>query len=51
MKELASSLAQLFAIVLLTITFAVSVTALSMWATSGATTGDEQSVSASYGVP
>jgi hypothetical protein len=42
MKLLASSLAQLFVIVMLTITFAVSITALSLWADSGATKTDRQ---------
>jgi hypothetical protein len=42
MKEISSSLAQLFAIILLTVTFAVSVAALSMWADSGTTAGDTQ---------
>jgi hypothetical protein len=42
MKEISSSLAQLFAIILLTVTFAVSVAALSMWADSGTTAGDAQ---------
>jgi hypothetical protein len=43
MKEISSSLAQLFAIILLTVTFAVSVAALSVWADSGTTAaGDTQ---------
>ncbi|MCA1641299.1 MAG: hypothetical protein LC785_04790 [Acidobacteria bacterium] len=42
MKEIGSSLAQLFAIILLTVTFAVSVAALSIWADSGSTAGDSQ---------
>jgi hypothetical protein len=42
MKLLAGSLVQLFVIVVLTITFAVSVTALSLWADSGAATSDSQ---------
>jgi hypothetical protein len=49
MKEISSSLAQLFAIILLTVTFAVSVAALSMWADSGATVGDAQGQSVSLG--
>jgi hypothetical protein len=40
MKEVTSSLAQLFAIILLTVTFAVSVAALSVWADSGSAAGD-----------
>ena len=42
MREITSSLAQLLAIILLTVTFAVSVAALSVWADSGATAGDPQ---------
>jgi hypothetical protein len=49
MKELASSLAQLFAIIFLTITLAVSITALSLWADSGAQPA--QAVSMRAGVP
>lgn len=36
MKEVADSLAKLFAIIMLTVTFAISLAALSMWANSGA---------------
>ncbi|MDT7604300.1 MAG: hypothetical protein QOF61_2297 [Acidobacteriota bacterium] len=42
MRLLVSSLAQLFAIIMITITFAVSITALSLWADSGATTSSTQ---------
>jgi hypothetical protein len=42
MKEITSSLAQLFAIILLTVTFAVSVAALSVWAESGSPAGGAQ---------
>jgi hypothetical protein len=53
MKLLASSLAQLFVIVMLMITFAVSITALSLWADSGATTtvNQGQAVSLRADVP
>jgi hypothetical protein len=47
MKLLASSLAQLFAIIVITITFAVSLAALSLWADSGAQTIDVQQQQAS----
>ena len=45
MKLLASSLAQLFVIIMLTITFAVSLTALSMWADSGTADSSQAVVS------
>jgi hypothetical protein len=53
MKEVTSSLAQLFAIILLTVTFAVSVAALSLWADSGPTAGGAQgqTVSPRAGTP
>ena len=53
MKEITSGLAQLFAIILLTVTFAVSVAALSVWADSGTTAGDAQAqtVSPRAGTP
>jgi hypothetical protein len=53
MKLLASSLAQLFVIVMLMITFAVSITALSLWADSGASAANNQpqAVSLGAGVP
>ena len=47
MKEITSSLAQLLAIIFLTVTFAVSVAALSLWADSGTTSGDAQGQSLS----
>lgn len=42
MKEITSSLVQLLAIIFLTVTFAVTVAALSVWADSGSTAGDAQ---------
>jgi hypothetical protein len=53
MKEITSSLAQLFAIILITVTFAVSVAALSVWADSGTPVGDAQgqTVSPRAGTP
>ena len=42
MKALTSSIVQLFAIIFITITFAVSVAAFSMWADSGADVGGNQ---------
>ncbi|MFL6230773.1 MAG: hypothetical protein ACJ741_18520 [Pyrinomonadaceae bacterium] len=51
MKELAASVVQLFAIILITITFAVSVAALSTWADSVATTGDGQVQAVTHGTP
>jgi hypothetical protein len=53
MREITSSLAQLFAIILLTVTFAVSVAALSVWADPGSTAGDApgQSMGLRAGTP
>jgi hypothetical protein len=53
MKIVTSSLAQLFAIILLTVTFAVSVAALSVWADSGSPAADApgQIVSPRPGTP
>lgn len=42
MKLVVSSLAQLFVVILLTITFAVSLAALSLWADSGAQNAGSQ---------
>lgn len=47
MKELVGSLAQLLAIIFLTVTFAVSVAAFSMWADSGANASSAQGQSVS----
>lgn len=44
MKEIADALAQLFAIIMLVITLAVSVTALSLWADSGSADGGGREV-------
>lgn len=44
MKLIANSIAQLFVIIMLTITFAVSLTALSMWADPGTAANDSQAV-------
>jgi hypothetical protein len=55
MKELTRSIAQLFAIIVLMITFAVSITALSLWADSGAQNPNDaqpqQAASLHAGVP
>jgi hypothetical protein len=53
MKELASSVAQLFAVILITITFAFSVAAFSMWADSDAATssGQVQAINPGAGAP
>ncbi|HEX8161588.1 MAG TPA: hypothetical protein VF538_06925 [Pyrinomonadaceae bacterium] len=53
MKIITSSLAQLLAIILLTVTFAVSVAALSVWADSDTPSGDaqDQTLSLRAGTP